>query len=83
VLRDLMSRLPGRLDRDWVYVPRTPGEPAENVPGFPRSPPRAQSREVSTLAERGTIPSAYCVTWRDNHRPREAESRAEIADPEE
>jgi hypothetical protein len=78
-----MSHVPGRRDHDWPYILRVPAQPVENVPVAVRSPPKVQSRAVPTLSEGSMVPWAYCVTWGDNQKPREAESRMGIADPEE
>jgi hypothetical protein len=47
-----MSCLPGQRDRDWSHIPRAPAQLAESVSEVLRSPPKAQSGEVSTLAEK-------------------------------
>jgi hypothetical protein len=36
----VISRVPGRHDRDWPRVPRALVHPAESVPAVPRSPPK-------------------------------------------
>jgi hypothetical protein len=55
----------------------------ESAPAVPRSLAKAQSEEIPTLSEWSTVPPAYCSTWGDNHRHREAESRMRMTDPKE
>jgi hypothetical protein len=77
-----MSCVFGRLDRDWLYIPNAPAQPTEIVPVVPRSPPKTQSRKVPTLQKEVQY-LGHIVTWGDNHRSREAESRMGMVNLEE
>jgi hypothetical protein len=77
------SRVLGRRDHDWSHVLKVTAQTTEIVPAVPRRPPKAQSAVVPTISEGNEAPWAYFVTWGNNHRPRETESRTGIADPEE
>jgi hypothetical protein len=76
-----MSCVPGR--HDWLHIPRALAQPAGSVLAVPRSLPKAQSGEMLILSVGSTVPQAYCITCRNNHGPREAESHMRMTDPEE
>jgi hypothetical protein len=58
-----MSCVLRRRDCNWLHIPRTPAQLAEGVFAVPRSPTKAQSREVSTLTEGSPVLRAYVCMY--------------------
>jgi hypothetical protein len=77
------SRVPGRRDYNWPFIPRAPPQLRKNFPAVPRSPHVSQPGKVSTFTERIKVPRAYCLTIRDIYRPWKIENCGRLAKPKE
>jgi hypothetical protein len=76
-----MTRVPGRRDYNWPYIPRAPPQFIENVRAVPRRSPETKPGKVSTFTERSEVPRAYCLTRGHIDRPWKIESCARMANP--
>jgi hypothetical protein len=78
-----MSCVFGHRNLDWPHVPRAPAQLAEDIRAVPRSPSRAKSGEVSSLAEGSTLPLGILCLLREYLPTPKIQSRARIANSEE